>query len=136
MKSLSDEKNNKADNTKYSKKFIALQTLIGLRFVNKKSIVYFRYTKDDKSERSFWEACLENSEVIRLKLNTTSKEIMNNFELFDFIQISQTNIVNLFYIHSIELKSRNCILNTPFQEVNMTISRANFNEIKSKFQID
>ena len=136
MTDLSDERSNKTDNTRYSNKFIALQTLIGLRFVNKKSIVYFQYIKSDKSERSFWEAHLDNSEVIRLKMNTTSKEIMKHFEQFDFIQISQSNIVNMFFINSIELKSRICFLHPPFQEVKMIISRANFNEIKSKFQID
>ena len=32
--------------------YIAFQTLIGLRFINKESVVYFEFTKDDKSDRS------------------------------------------------------------------------------------
>jgi DNA-binding LytR/AlgR family response regulator len=117
-------------------KFIAFQTLIGLRFINKKNVVYFEYSKDEKSGRSQWEAYLDNAEVIRLKLNTTSKDIMKHFENHDFIQISQSNIINLNFFSSVELKSRKCLMQYPYEGKGMVISRAYFNEIKSKFEID
>lgn len=116
--------------------FIAFQTLIGLRFINKRSVVYFEYTKDEKSERSLWEAYLDNADIIKLKLNTTSKDIMKHFENHDFIQISQSNIVNMNFFSSIELKSRKCILHPPFENKEMIISRAYLNEIKGRFEID
>ena len=119
-----------------STEFIAFQTLIGLRFINKRSVVYFEYSKDEKSERSLWEAYLDNAEIIKLKLNTTSKDIMKHFGNHDFIQISQSNIVNMNFFSSIELKSRKCILHPPFENKEMIISRAYLNEIKGRFEID
>jgi hypothetical protein len=117
-------------------KFIAFQTLIGLRFIDKKCIVYFEYTKDEKSDKRLWEAYLDNSEVIKLKLNTSSKDIMKHFENHDFIQISQSNIINMKFFSSIELKSRKCILHSPYDEKEMIISRAYLSELKNKFEID
>jgi chemotaxis response regulator CheB len=119
-----------------STEFIAFQTVIGLRFINKRNVVYFEYSKDEKSERRLWEAHLDNEEVIRLKMNTTSKEIMKHFETFDFIQISQSNIINMNFFSSIESKSRKCILHPPFENKEMIISRAYLNEIKNRFEID
>ena len=119
-----------------SNKFIAFQTLIGLRFIDKKSIVYFEYTKDEKSERSLWEAYLDNAKIIKLKINTTSKDIMKHFENHDFIQISQSNIVNMNFFSSIELKSRKCFLHPPYENKEMIISRAYLNEIRNRFEID
>lgn len=119
-----------------STEFIAFQTLIGLRFINKRSVVYFEYSRDEKSERSLWAAYLDNAEIIKLKLNTTSKDIMKNFENHDFIQISQSNIVNMNFFSSIELKSRKCILHPPFENKEMIMSRAYLNEIKGRFEID
>jgi DNA-binding LytR/AlgR family response regulator len=116
--------------------YIAFQTLIGLRFINKESVVYFEFTKDDKSERSLWKAHLENAETIKLKLNTTSKDIIKHFENHDFIQISQSYIVNLKFFSSIELKSRKCALLPPYEEKEMIISRAYLNEIKCRFEIE
>lgn len=117
-------------------KFIALQTVIGLRFVNKKNIVYFEYGKDEKSGKSQWEAFLNNAEIIKLKINTSSKDILRHFEAYDFIQISQSNIINMDYFSSVELKSRKCILEKPFDNKEMIISRAYFNEIKSKYELN
>jgi len=117
-------------------KFIAFQTLIGLRFIEKKNVVYFEYTKDEKSDKRLWEAYLDNSEVIKLKLNTSSKDIMKHFENHDFIQISQSNIVNMKFFSSIELKSRKCVLHSPYDEKEMIISRAYLSELKNKFEID
>jgi len=71
-----------------------------------------------------------------LKLNTSSKDIMKYFEYHDFIQISQSNIVNMRFFSSIELKSRKCILHTPYDEKEMIISRAYLSELKNKFEID
>jgi hypothetical protein len=119
-----------------STEFIAFQTVIGLRFINKRNVVYFEYAKDEKSDRSLWEAYLDNTDVIKLKMNTTSKEIMKHFEKFDFIQISQSNIVNMNFFSSIESKSRKCILHPPFENKEMIISRAYLNEIKNRFEID
>jgi len=117
-------------------KFIALQTVIGLRFVNKKNVVYFEYGKDEKSGKSQWEAFLNNAEIIKLKINTSSKDILRHFEDYDFIQISQSNIINMDYFSSVELKSRKCILEKPFDNKEMIISRAYFNEIKSKYELN
>lgn len=121
---------------KQPNKFIALQTVIGLRFVNKKNVVYFEYGKDEKSGKSQWEAFLNNAEIIKLKINTSSKDILRHFEAYDFIQISQSNIINMDYFSSVELKSRKCILEKPFDSKEMIISRAYFNEIKSKYEIN
>ncbi|MGB4415473.1 MAG: hypothetical protein WBI53_11385 [Paludibacter sp.] len=92
-------------------------------------MVYFEYAKNEKSGRSQWEAYLDNAEVIRLKLNTTSKDILKHFENYDFIQISQSNIINLNFFSSVELKSRKCLLKYPYEDKRMIISRAYFNEI-------
>lgn len=117
-------------------KFIALQTVIGLRFINKKNVVYFEYNRDEKTGKSQWEAFLNNTEIIKLKINTSSKDILRQFEAFDFIQISQSNIINLDYFSSVELKSRKCILEKPFDNKEMVISRAFFNELKSKYELN
>lgn len=130
------QEDNEKPGIKTPNKFIALQTVIGLRFVNKKNVVYFEYGKDEKSGKSQWEAFLNNTEIIKLKINTSSKDILRHFEAYDFIQISQSNIINMDYFSSVELKSRKCILEKPFDNKEMIISRAYFNEIKSKYELN
>lgn len=130
------QRNTVKSDSPVTNKFIAFQTFIGLRFINKQSVVFFEYTQDEKSQKRLWEAHLDNSEVIKLKLNTSSKDIIKHFENHDFIQISQSNIVNMHFFSSIELKSRKCILLSPYENKEMIISRAYLNEIKSRFEID
>jgi len=120
----------------FKTKFIAFQTLKGLRIVDKTKIMFFHYKKEENHDRSYWEANLDNGDLIKLKLNTSARDILTHFEVYDFMQLSQSDIVNLSYIDTIELKSRICILHSAFEQKELRISRANLNEIKRKLQMN
>jgi len=115
--------------------WISLPTAIGFRFVHKAEIVMFSFEKKATTDRENWVAYLSNSEKIRMKSNITSKEIMHLLHVFDFVQVSQKCILNIKHLNSIEIKTRRCMLNVPFQDEEIVISRNFLNEIKERFDI-
>lgn len=118
-----------------SDEFVAFQTYIGLRYLSKDKVVYFEYDKDDDSRLRTWKVYLNNLEIIKLKTNTTSKDILEYFENHNFVQINQSTILNINYLNSIELKSRKCVLEPPYNNKEMIISRLCLNVMKSKYEI-
>lgn len=135
IKEENDKKNKDKSVLISSDEFVAFQTYIGLRYLNKDKVVYFEYDKDDDSRLRTWKVYLNNFEIIKLKTNTTSKDILECFENHNFVQINQSTILNINYLSSIELKSRKCVLETPYNNKEMTISRLCLNVIKSKYEI-
>jgi hypothetical protein len=119
-----------------TQKFIAFQTLIGLRFVQKESIIYFQYGCNGNSNKNFWIANLANSETLKLKTNTTSKDILAQFADCEFAQINQNVIINLNYLTAIELKSRKCILTYNDTSKEFIISRNFLKEIREIYEMD
>jgi DNA-binding LytR/AlgR family response regulator len=119
-----------------TKKFIAFQTLIGLKFVQKESIVFFQYGCNGHTNKNFWIANLINSETLKLKTNITSKDILAHFGDNNFVQINQNVIINLNNLDSIELKSRKCILTYNGNIREFIISRNFLREIREIYEMD
>jgi len=115
--------------------WISLPTNTGIRFIHKAEIVMFSFEKKTTSDREIWMAYLSNTEKIRMKFNITSKDILQKLHVSDFVQISQRCIININHLNSIEIKTRKCILNAPYQDEEIMISRNYLSEIKERFDI-
>lgn len=76
---------------------IALQTVIGLKFVNKRDVVMIQYLTNTSDSKLNWTVLLNTGEMIRLKMNITAKDILENMKTSLYIQISQTMILNIDY---------------------------------------
>ncbi len=134
------EENNPSDQIKLQQgimrfqEIVSLPTILGLRFLDKNAIVLFQSVKTSSNKAS-WEALLNNREHVRLKLNTTANEIKEFMGIDSFIQISQSVIVNLSYLNTIEYTSKKCILLPPFNKLDLTVSRLFLSELKGKFDV-
>lgn len=78
-----------------------------LRVLYSNDIGYFRYTSKKKS----WEMALADGSFIRLKRYLRAEDLCTYND--NFIQIHQSYVINLHYLHMI--KDRSCILSPPFQ---------------------
>lgn len=115
---------------------LALQTIIGLRFVQKRDIVFIQYnTGSTEGGKMNWTVVLSNLEIIKLKQNITAKDIIDSINHIDYVQISQTMIINIHYLSEIELKSRRCILINPFDKFECVVSRLYLKVIRKQFEL-
>lgn len=97
-----------------------------LRLLHLEQIVYFRYDSHGKQ----WEVILYNGRSFILKRNTNSQKILNLHP--HLVQISQSHIININYLVSIE--DNNCILHPPFHEREpLQISKSFMKKIKEKY---
>ncbi len=103
----------------------SLITPTGLRIVRKRQVVLFRYIKDEGRCRHNWEVVLDTLERFMLKPGCSSRDILTRFSGYGMCQVSQISIVNVYYIKSIEFKTRRCLLQSPFDQEEISISRAN-----------
>lgn len=97
-----------------------------LQLIRMEHIGYFRYCSKSK----LWEIMLYNGHVLALRRNTNSQKILNLHPYL--IQISQSHIININYLVSIE--DNNCILLPPFHETQpLQISKSFMKKLKDKF---
>lgn len=114
---------------------VALQTVIGLKFVNKSDVVLIQYLTNTSDSKLNWTVLLNTGETIRLKMNITAKDILDNMKTSHYIQISQTMILNIDYLSTIELKTRKCLLVAPFDKTECYISRLYLKNVRQQFEL-
>lgn len=114
---------------------VALQTVIGLKFVKKKEIVLIQYSKSSCDSKMFWTVLLCTSETVRLKQNITAKDILESLQQPECIQVSQTIILNINFLTAIELKTRKCLLIPPFETIECYVSRLYLKNIRQQFEL-
>lgn len=115
---------------------IALPTVIGLRFVNKSDIVLIHYVSTTADSKLIWTVMLNTGELIRLKQNITAKDILTSLNNPLYVQISQTVILNVDYLLTIELKTRKCLLASPFEKIDCYVSRLFLKNIRQQFELN
>jgi two-component system, LytTR family, response regulator len=114
---------------------VSLPTSTGLKFVDKHSIVFFQCVNDSFSGKPSWEAHINNRERLKLKANVTGKIITSVMGEKQFIQIGQSEIVNLRYLNIVEFKTRECLLIPPFDHIRLKISRAHLTAFRHTFDL-
>lgn len=97
-----------------------------LQLIHLEQIVYFRYNSQSK----IWEVVINNGHTLTLKRNTNSQKILGLHPYL--IQISQSHIINICYLASIE--DHNCILLPPFHEKEpLQISKSFMKKLKEQY---
>ncbi|MGV8134439.1 MAG: LytR/AlgR family response regulator transcription factor [Mangrovibacterium sp.] len=114
---------------------VSLPTLTGLQFINVRDIVLFQCEKDRSSEKSQWNILLTNFQRLKLRKSITAKEIGRYLDENRFAQINQSIFVNCFYLEKIEYKTHVCKLISPFDEIELVISRTFLTGLKERFEI-
>ncbi|MDD3194830.1 MAG: LytTR family DNA-binding domain-containing protein [Paludibacter sp.] len=115
---------------------IALQTVIGLKFVNKSDIVLIQYVATAADSKLTWTVMLNSGDTIRLKLNNTAKDILTSLNRSNYVQINQTVILNIDYLSTIELKTRKCVLVSPFEKYEYYVSRLFLKNIRKQYELN
>ena len=82
-----------------------------LQLIHLEEIGYFRYNSKSK----LWEVMLSNKHTLILKRNTNSQKILSLHPYL--LQISQSYIINISYLASIE--DNNCVLLPPFNDAEL-----------------
>lgn len=114
---------------------IALPTSLGLRFIDKTRILLFRSIKDSVFGKAYWEALLTDYSSVKLGANTSAERIVQLMNKDRFLQINQSCIINLNYLSLVEFKSRDCILLPPFDNMKLTVSRAQLSKLKEIYEV-
>ena len=113
---------------KKNQKNIFLYTTItgNLQVVHFEEIGYFRYNSKSK----LWEVVLYNKHTLILKRNTNSQKILSLHPYL--IQISQSYIINITYLASIE--DNNCLLLPPFSNSeSLQVSKSFMKKLKERY---
>ena len=111
------------------RKDLLYTTITGnLQLIHLEQIGYFRYNSKSK----LWEAVLNIIITLALKRNTNSQKILSLHPYL--IQISQSHIINISYLVSIE--DNNCILLPPFNEMELLqVSKSFMKKLKRKISM-
>jgi two-component system LytT family response regulator len=107
----------------------ALQTVTGLLLLRRSEILYFQYNNDTRS----WYIILTNGVSHKLRINTTSKEILNIS--IAFYQVAQDCIINIDYLISIENNTFRCLFHPPYDSHNITVTRRYYSKLKEALEI-
>jgi len=110
------------------RKFV-LQTLTGLLFLHRSKILYFQYNNELRG----WQMTLTDRTIHRLRVSTTSKEILNISP--SFCQISQDCVINIDYLASIENASMHCVFYSPYDDLSIRVSRRYYSKLKDLLEI-
>lgn len=116
-----------AETAKELENIFLYTTITGnIQLIHFEQIGYFRYNSKSK----LWEVMLYNGHVLTLRRNTNSQKILSLHPCL--IQISQSHIINVNYLFSIE--DNNCILLPPFQGMEtLLISKSFMRKLKEKY---
>lgn len=112
---------------------VSLPTLVGLQFVEKRSIALFNCSRESSTKKPNWTALLVNQDRIKLRSGITAKNIVEFMGENKFIQLNQSTIVSVYFISHIEFGTRECYLLPPFTQTVLSVSKAHLSEIKSKY---
>ena len=105
-----------------------IATITGYQKLRLDQIGYFEYQKKKKQ----WLVVLTDLTRLQLKRNTKAEEIINYSP--NFIQINQSQIINLDYLSNIDDKI--CQLLPPFHKENsLVISRTFLKELQEKYEM-
>ena len=114
---------------------ISLPTNTGLKFVNMSEVVLFHCIKEFSGEKPSWKVMLTDQSQVKLRVGTTAKEVLAFVGKNDFVQISQSSIVNIRYLCAIEYKTRDCQLMPPYNNYRLTASRTHLSDLKQKYDL-
>lgn len=112
---------------------ISLPTSVGLQFVDKNRIAVFLCAIGALGKKPTWSAMLTDQNCIKLKSGITAKAIITFMGSSQFLQLNQSTIINIHFVSHIEFSSRACFLHPPFSQETFIISKANFGEIRDRF---
>jgi len=114
---------------------IALPSATGLQFIYKRNIVMVQSSKECSCDRKCWEVILHDSNLIKLKKETSLRDIHELLGIENFVQINQSCLLNIHFLGAIEFKTRECVLQPPFSHLKLTISRHQMSELRNRFDI-
>lgn len=114
---------------------LSLPTVTGLKFVRNSEVVLFRYEREKGWSKGYWNVLLYNQGKVRLRAGLNASLLLEALGNKKFIQISQSVIVNLTYLSSIEIKSRQCKLLPPFSSQHLCISKGCMAAIRRRYDI-
>ena len=111
------------------KAYFLYTTITGnLQLIHLEEIGYFRYNSKSK----LWEVMLSNKHTLILKRNTNSQKILSLHPYL--LQISQSYIINISYLASIE--DNNCVLLPPFNDAELLqVSKSFMKKLKEKYPV-
>lgn len=128
-KLLSDEVNFQKEVEKFASKseFVALQTDNGFLVVKPSRVVYFDY-----DEKRVWKVMLDDKAVHSLKYSTKPKDILKINPIF--VQINQSQIINMDYLLSISTEGKKdfCLFYPPFVDLKFKITSKFFPALKGR----
>lgn len=104
---------------------LAFQTLENIVLAAFDEVLYFEYIP--KKQR--WSLRLTSNECHVLKSTTTSKLLLAKHD--SFVQISQSCIINIKYLQSIENMTLKCRLYPPFSNIELSMSQRYYANLRS-----
>lgn len=103
-------------------------TISGFCIVRQEQIGFFTYEND----RRLWKVHLNDRSHLYLRRKTVAKDVLSYS--FSFLQVSQTDIINISYLAMI--RDRQCIFYPPFDYVtNISISRKYILELQERLSL-
>lgn len=108
---------------------LAFQTLTSIVLVAFDEVLYFEY----KQSSQRWSLNLTNGECHKLRNRTTSKLLLSKH--LDFVQISQSCIINIKYLQSVENLTLKCKLYPPFSETVLNMSQRFYTDLKNRLEM-
>lgn len=114
---------------------VSLPAPTGIRFMDKNCILFFECANATIFEKKCWKAVLTDRTQIKLRTNTSAKDILDFVGSTKFIRISPSCIVNIGYLSTIEYASREFRLLPPFNDIKLIASRSNMTEIRQRFDV-
>lgn len=121
--------------TERIRQMIAVPTHTGLQFVCRNDIVFAECRKATINLRSNWQITLTDNQIIKLRQNTNAEVLQKHLGADTFIQLSQSVLVNLHYVNSLEYKTHLCYLFPPFDAIPLKVSRQFMAELKGRFDV-
>ena len=114
---------------------IALPSSTGLQFIHKRDIVLIQFVNDCLCDRKCWEVMLHNLIIVKLHKETILAEILELLGYESFVQINQSYILNIHFLSAIEFKTRECVLQSPFETIKLSVSRNNMVKLRERFDL-
>jgi two-component system LytT family response regulator len=114
---------------------ISLPTATGIRFLDKNSIIYFQCICPTPFEKKCWQAILTDCTRIKLRFNTSAKDILDFVGSLKFMKINPACIVNINFLATFEFTTRECQLLPPFNDITFVASKSNMAEIRDRFDV-
>lgn len=110
-----------------SERRFTMQSMGGLLILHHSQVVCFRYL--DKLR--CWEVTLTDRQKHRLRTTTKAQDITGTNS--NFIQVSNSCIINIDYLASIENKTLRCRLYPPFSDLDICVTRHFYTALRSQF---